>query len=273
MIFGIMVLFTICLLVSRGLPANGMTEVVKKLLNFAAFIAIFCGVIVFPMTLIMCLSGRNRKYWIEADQLCAQSSKKPMTLNLPECTYYSQGNLGADKNGYYLGATRPRITVYDGNQTISLGYSEASSQRWSEYFDFIGVPRSAKFPWLRLAVTTVVAIVVGAAFGYLVERVLAVVGGPAIPLGSLAFIGSLDGGLLAVFYVGTRHKMGKTNVVEEYPALVVLLIVSAFSGLAYQWSNVWQVSLANAILGVVCAWAILPGRTAVSQQPPESSSR
>ena len=258
LICGGFALFVVCLVISRGVPANGLD--VEKIARFATVAVSFCAIIVFPMTLATCLTGRGRKYWVESDQLCAQLGGKSLRLDLQACTYTHQGKLGCDKQGYYSGKVRPRITVSDGEQVIALAFSEELAGAWSDYFDAVGVRHRTPFPWLTLLFAGISAIVVGALTGFLIESMLALFGGPVrIPLGSLPFVGAIDGGVLAMFAVGSRH--GKTRIADKYPWLVVMMVGSALSGIAMQWSGVWEFAVINGVFGAACTWLILPNRS------------
>ncbi len=255
----LMTLFVVCMVASRGLPADGVGGVARKLIDFSFAVLGFVGFAAVPITLFGCLAGRNRKYWIESNELfAAKGEEKTTRLDLDECTYFCLGRITSDVQGFYMGALRPRILVSNGNQHISLGFTEESAIQWSQYFDSVKVKREPRFPFTKALAVGFVTMIFGAVIGFLVHRIVVLAGGPVIPLGSLCFIGALDGAILGASFVLLRSGSTKAMKLRKRPVLPILLAGMTMSGLGLQWSNVWQVGVANGIIGALGSWVMLP---------------
>lgn len=234
--------------VAGGLPPQRMLRLPLAVVQFFAFSWCCCAFVTFPVLLTWSLFGRTRKAWAQGKQLLTRIGRRRATFDLEECSWSVCRRL-------YLGSAKPRLVVTQGSRAIELGFTEEAAVRWTEYFEAIGVYRTPGVHWPRLLLASVMAVVVGGAAGFLLERLVPLIGGPANLQGRLVFLGFLDGGMVILYRLAVRNRQyGRTARLGGMSVTMITLGAFAFQACGL----VWEIVGTNAAIGAILGWFLFP---------------
>ena len=108
------------------------------------------------------------------------------------------------------------------------------------------------------------AVLVGGAIGFLLERLAPLLGGPADLEGRLVFLGVVDGAMAVLYRLSVRNR--QLGRIGRLGGMVLMMLTFALFALK-AFGFAWMLIGANAGIGAVLGWFLFPGDGAELPEP------
>ena len=240
--------FCVCVCLVAVLAGKAPMGVVAPLsFRVSLIFWVYGSFLTIPAMLWATVFHRSRRFEMDGALLHVQVGRKRKTIDLREHPWRRCGTVPMDSFGSYF-RRRPRYAVTFESMWYGFGFSEEAAEKWIERFRAIGIEEECRRNGLRFLSFSVVAALLGAAVGHMVEPWCAL---PPGKDGALAMIGCLDGFMIAS--ACRARDVRRTFLANRFTCAAVMALACTSIGML---ADARHILIANAILGAVAGWFI-----------------